>query len=96
MFASVARCMNVSTAQGNEESSSVDVRFAANGFLKVDSTLETSRTNNKRDIGTFMLNRHNLTLNERSKVKSDTSKRFTAHGFLKADCTLQTSRNNNK
>ena len=31
-----------------------------------------------------MLSRHNLTLNERTKVKSD-SKGFTAYGFLKVD-----------
>ena len=43
-----------------------------------------------------MPSRHNLTLKERSKVKSDTTKRFAACGFLKVDCKLQTSRTNNK
>ena len=37
-----------------------------------------------------------LTLNERSKVKSDTDKRFTEYGFLQVECTLQISRTNNK
>ena len=96
MLASVDRCTNVSIAQSNEESSSVDVRFAANGLLKVDSTLQTSRSNYKQDIGTFMPSRHNQTWKERSKVKCDTTKRFVAYGFLKVDCTVQTSRTNNE
>ena len=66
--------MNVSTAKSSEESSSVDARFAANGFLKVNFTLQTSRSNNKQDIGTFLPSRHNLTLKEWSKVTSDTTK----------------------
>ena len=45
-------------------------RFTANGFLKVDSTLQTSRFNNKPTIGTFILSHHNFTLKELSKVKS--------------------------
>ena len=72
------------------------LRFAANDFLKVDSTLQTSRTNNKQDRDTFMVTRLNLTLKNLAKVKSDITKRFTAYGFLRVDCTLETSRANNK
>ena len=43
-----------------------------------------------------MLSPNNVTLKERSKVKSDTIKRFAAYGFLKVDCTLQTSKTYNK
>ena len=57
--------------------------FVAYGFLKVDSTLQTSTTNNKQDLGTFMLNCHSLTLKEWSKVKSDIAKRFASYSFLK-------------
>ena len=65
MYASVARCTIVSTAQSNEEISNVDdcwiksdstKRFAAYGFLKVDFTLETFRTNNKLDRDSFVKN----------------------------------------
>ena len=59
-------------------------RFAANDFLKVDCTLQTSRT--KEDRGTFMLTPHSLTLKERPKVKSDITKRFAAYDFQKVDC----------
>ena len=62
--------------------------FAAYNILNVDCTLQSSRTNNKRDIGTFMLRCHHLTLKEWSKVKSDTTKIFAPDGFLKVDCTL--------
>ena len=58
--------------------SDITKRFATNDFLKVDSALQTSRTNNKRDCGTFMLTRPSLT--------------FAADDFIKVDCTLQTSR----
>ena len=74
---------------------SVDVRFAANGFVKIDSTLQTSRSNNKRDRDTFMLIHLSLTLKKRFKVKSDITKRFEAYDFQKVDCTLQTSGTNN-
>ena len=76
--------------------SDIAKRFAAYGFLKVDCTLEKSRTTNKRDTGTFMLTRHSLTLKEWSKVKSDTTQRLAAYDFLKFHCTLQTSRTTNK
>ena len=35
--------------------SDIAKRFAVHGFLKVDCTLQTSRANNKRVIGTFIL-----------------------------------------
>ena len=41
-----------------------------------------TRTNNKRDIGTFKFGHRHLTLNEGPKVKSDHIKRFPAHVFL--------------
>ena len=72
-------------------------RFAAYGFpLNVGCTLQISRTNNKRGIGTFMLSHYSLTLKKWSKVKSDTTKRFTAYSFLKVDSILESSRTNNK
>ena len=40
-----------------------------------------TRTNNKRDIGTFKIGHHHLTLNEAPKVKSDHIKRFPTHVF---------------
>ena len=71
--------------------------FPAYAFpLKVHCTLQTSRTSNKRDIGTLILTRLSLTLKEWSTLKSDTTKRCTADGFLKVDYTLQTSKTNNK
>ena len=70
-------------------------RFAAYGFLKVDCTLETSRTIHKWDISTFMLTCPSLTLKGEPKVKFDITKRFAAYDFLKVDCTLETSRTNN-
>ena len=76
--------------------SDISKRFEAYDFLKADCTLEACRTNNKRDIGTFMLTRPSLTLKERSKVKFDITKRFAAYGFPRVDCTLETSRTNNK
>ena len=63
-------------------------RCTAFGFLKFDYTLETPNTNNKRDIGTFMLTCPSLTLKEESKVKFDITKRFAVHGFLKVNYTL--------
>ena len=66
-------------------------RFAATDFLKDDSTLQTSRTNNKRDRGTFMLTRPNLTLKDLPTVKSDITKRFAVYGFLKVYFTLETN-----
>ena len=48
-------------------------RFAANDFLKVDSTLQTSKTKNKQE-DTLILTRPSLTLKEGSKVKSDITK----------------------
>ena len=50
--------------------------FKSYVFKKVHSTLQTSKTNNKRYIGTF-------TLKERSKVTSDASKRFASYFFPK-------------
>ena len=44
--------------------SDITKRCAAYGFLKVDCTLETPTTNNKRDMGTFMLTCPSLTLKE--------------------------------
>ena len=82
--------------EGSKVKFNITKRFPAYGFLKVNCTLETSRINNKRDIGTFMLTHPSLTLKERPKVKSDITKRFAAYGFLKVDCTLETFRTNNK
>ena len=74
-----------------------DLEGFVQGFLWVDCTLQTSRTNNKQDIGTFMLTCPSFfTLKEGSKVKFDITKRFPAYGFLKVDCALQTSRTNNR
>ena len=65
-------------------------------FLKVDCTLQTSKTNNKQHRGNFMPTCHSLTLKKWPTVKSDSTKRLAAYGFLEGDCTLQTSRSNNK
>ena len=92
MIAPVARYTKVSSTQSNEQSSNVDVRFAANGFLMIDSIYCKPLDEKKWDIGTFTPSRHNLTLKEWSKVKSDTPKICS----IKVDCTLQTSKTNNK
>ena len=89
-------CHNLTLKERSKVKSDITKRFAAYGFLKVDCTLETSRTINKREMCTFMLTHPSLTLKERSKVKSDITKRFTAYCFLKVDCTLQTSRSSYK
>ena len=86
---------SLTSKEGSKVKSDITKRFPAYGFLKVDCTLETSRTNNKQDISDVMLTRPNLTLKEGSEVKSDITKRFPAYGFLKADCTLETSTTNN-
>ena len=94
MFASVARCTNVSITQSGSKSGSTGIsntRSSAFDFQQTGYTLQSNRTTNKWDIGTFMLTQHSLTLKEWSKVKSDTPKRFAADDLLHVDCTLQTS-----
>ena len=49
---------------------------------KVDEQHIGTRTNNKRDIGTFKFGHRRLALNEGPKVKSDHIKIFPAHVFL--------------
>ena len=50
-------------------------RFAAYGFLKVDCTLQTSRTNNKRDRDTFF---KNMNAGDGNGSKSETTNQRTA------------------
>ena len=76
-------CPGLTLKEESKVKFDITKRFTAYGFIKVDCTLETSRTNNKSDLGTFMLTRPNLTLKEQSKVKFDIVKRFAVHGFLK-------------
>ena len=71
-------------------------RFPAHDFLYVGLPSQTSRTNNKRVIGTFTFGYPRLTLKEGPKVKSDHTRRFPAHDFLYAGLPCQTSRTNNK
>ena len=60
------------------------------------SDSQTSRTNNKRVIGTFKFRYICLTLKKGFKVKSDNINRFPAHDFLYVCLPSQTSRTNNK
>ena len=71
-------------------------RFPAHDILQAGFTLQTSRINNKRVIGTFKFGCTRLTLKERLKIESDHIRRFSAHDFLQVGFTLQTSRTNNK
>ena len=57
-------------------------RFPAHDILQVGFTLQTSRINNKRVIGTFKIGCTRLTLKEEPKVKSDHIRSFPAHNFL--------------
>ena len=51
-------------------------------LLQDGFTLQTSRTNNKQIINTFMFGYPNLALKERPKVKSDRITRFWTHDFF--------------
>ena len=53
MFASVARCANVSTASGSTGISNITA--AAFDFQQTGYTLQTNRTINTEDRGNFML-----------------------------------------
>ena len=57
-------------------------KFPAHDFLYVGFALQTSRTNNKRVIGTFNFRYPHLTLKEGPKVKSDPIRRLPGHDFL--------------
>ena len=71
-------------------------RFPAHDFLYVSIPSQTSRTNNKQVISTFMFGYTHLTLNEGHKVKSDHTRRFSAHDFLHVGIPSQSSKTNNK
>ena len=71
-------------------------RFPAHDFLYVGLSSQTSRTNNKRVIGTFNFHYPHLTLKEGPQVKSVHTRRFPAHDFLYVGLSSQTSRTNNK
>ena len=58
MFASVTRCMIVSTTRRGSESSSTgisNIRSAAFDFQQTNYTLQSNRTINTQDRGSFML-----------------------------------------
>ena len=56
--------------------------YATCGFLQIGCVLETTRSNNKWDRGTFMLGSHHITFKEWPNVTSDTIERSACYGFL--------------
>ena len=75
-------CPHFTLKEGPKVKSIHTKRFPAHDFLYVGLPSQTSTTNNKWVISTFMFGYPRLTLKEGSKVKYDNIRRFAAHDFL--------------